>query len=243
MGFDDPADWRSDPTFQGATIGRYANRINRGTFELDGRRFHVPINDGAHAIHGGPGGFADHQWEVETDGRHAARIECDDAADQPRRGDGIPREPRRVSGFQRLRYRADGRLPRGDGRPDAGEPDQPRLPQPDGTAEFGRRAHHRAVRRPLRRGRPGHDLDRRDRRSGRHPAGLPQRHADREPLARRASADGAGRRLRPRLPAGLERRGSTTGCGSGPPSPSRRPAGASNCSPISRRCSSTAATC
>ena len=65
MGFDDPGAWRLDPTFQGATIGRYANRINRGTFELDGRRFHVPINDGAHALHGGPGGFADHDWEVE----------------------------------------------------------------------------------------------------------------------------------------------------------------------------------
>ncbi|SDO71841.1 aldose 1-epimerase [Nakamurella panacisegetis] len=64
-GFDDPAAWRADPTFQGATIGRYANRINRGTFELDGRRFHVPLNDGANALHGGPGGFSDRDWEVE----------------------------------------------------------------------------------------------------------------------------------------------------------------------------------
>lgn len=65
MGFDDPAAWRTDPTFQGATIGRYANRINRGSFELDGQRFQVPINDGTNALHGGPGGFSDRDWGVE----------------------------------------------------------------------------------------------------------------------------------------------------------------------------------
>ena len=44
MGFDDPAAWRSDTSFQGASIGRYANRINRGTFVLDGRTYQVPCN-------------------------------------------------------------------------------------------------------------------------------------------------------------------------------------------------------
>ncbi len=65
MGFDDPASWRSDPTYQGATIGRYANRIDRGTFELDGRSLSIPLNHGSTALHGGPGGFDTHQWVVE----------------------------------------------------------------------------------------------------------------------------------------------------------------------------------
>lgn len=65
MGFDDPAAWRSDPTFQGATIGRYANRISKGAFELDGRSYSVPRNHGNTALHGGPGGFDSLQWEVE----------------------------------------------------------------------------------------------------------------------------------------------------------------------------------
>ncbi len=65
MGFDDRAAWRADPTYQGATIGRYANRINRGSFELDGRRFTVPLNEGRTALHGGPAGFESFEWEVE----------------------------------------------------------------------------------------------------------------------------------------------------------------------------------
>lgn len=65
MGFDDPAAWRADLTYQGATIGRYANRIDGGTFELDGHRYHVPLNHGRTALHGGPGGFDSQQWEVE----------------------------------------------------------------------------------------------------------------------------------------------------------------------------------
>lgn len=65
MGFDDPAAWRADSTHQGASIGRYANRINRGSFELDGRQFTVPANEGKTALHGGPAGFESFEWEVE----------------------------------------------------------------------------------------------------------------------------------------------------------------------------------
>lgn len=65
MGFDDPTAWRTDTTYQGATIGRYANRINRGSFELDGRKFTVPLNEGPVALHGGPAGFQTFEWEVE----------------------------------------------------------------------------------------------------------------------------------------------------------------------------------
>lgn len=65
MGFDDPAAWRADLTYQGASIGRYANRIDGGTFDLDGRRYTVPLNHGRTALHGGPGGFDSQHWEVE----------------------------------------------------------------------------------------------------------------------------------------------------------------------------------
>ena len=65
MGFDDPSGWRTDTTYQGATIGRYANRIDRGTFELDGTTYSVPLNHGNTALHGGPAGFDSQQWEVE----------------------------------------------------------------------------------------------------------------------------------------------------------------------------------
>jgi aldose 1-epimerase len=53
----DPAAYRDDHAFLGATVGRFANRIDGGTFELDGRRYIVPCNEDGVALHGGPDGF------------------------------------------------------------------------------------------------------------------------------------------------------------------------------------------
>jgi aldose 1-epimerase len=50
-------DYSADADFLGATVGRFANRIDGGTFELDGRRYAVPCNEGEVALHGGPDGF------------------------------------------------------------------------------------------------------------------------------------------------------------------------------------------
>jgi aldose 1-epimerase len=41
----------------GATVGRYANRIAKATFTLDGVAYHLPVNNGPNCIHGGPDGF------------------------------------------------------------------------------------------------------------------------------------------------------------------------------------------
>ncbi len=51
----------TDPYF-GATIGRYANRIARGTFTLNGKTCHIPLNDGPSALHGGPHAFDEQVW-------------------------------------------------------------------------------------------------------------------------------------------------------------------------------------
>ncbi|HUQ61960.1 aldose epimerase family protein [Lentzea sp.] len=48
--------------FFGALVGRYANRIARGTFTLDGVVHHVPVNDGPNSLHGGPAGFDTEVW-------------------------------------------------------------------------------------------------------------------------------------------------------------------------------------
>jgi len=50
----------------GALIGRYANRIADGEFTLDGTRYRVPVNNGAHALHGGTVGFDRRIWSPET---------------------------------------------------------------------------------------------------------------------------------------------------------------------------------
>ncbi len=52
------------PQYFGSTVGRVANRIAGGRFELDGVRHQVPPNDGANALHGGASGFDKANWRV-----------------------------------------------------------------------------------------------------------------------------------------------------------------------------------
>jgi aldose 1-epimerase len=50
--------------FIGAVIGRYANRIAHGSFVLDGKRYSLPLNNGANSLHGGPHGFNNVVWRA-----------------------------------------------------------------------------------------------------------------------------------------------------------------------------------
>lgn len=62
------------PAF-GATIGRFANRIARARFTLDGQEYRLAANSGAHHIHGGRRGFDKVVWNarvVTASGREAA---------------------------------------------------------------------------------------------------------------------------------------------------------------------------
>jgi galactose mutarotase-like enzyme len=48
----------------GGTIGRYANRIAKGRFALDGREVQTTVNDRGNTLHGGPDGFERRIWTV-----------------------------------------------------------------------------------------------------------------------------------------------------------------------------------
>ena len=48
----------------GAVIGRFANRIANGGFELDGIAYELPRNDGSNTLHGGPEGFQVQVWDA-----------------------------------------------------------------------------------------------------------------------------------------------------------------------------------
>ncbi len=63
LGFDELAGYLRDTCFLGAVVGRYANRIAGGQFELLGKRYHLPLNNGTNHLHGGPEGFYAALWK------------------------------------------------------------------------------------------------------------------------------------------------------------------------------------
>jgi aldose 1-epimerase len=72
LGFDDVAAYQADSQFVGVIVGRYANRIARGRFTLDGQIWTLPCNDGPNHLHGGPDGFGRRLWTAEVDMRNSA---------------------------------------------------------------------------------------------------------------------------------------------------------------------------
>jgi aldose 1-epimerase len=53
----------SKPYF-GCLVGRYANRIAKGTFTLNGNTYHVPVNNNGNSLHGGTVGFDQKVWQA-----------------------------------------------------------------------------------------------------------------------------------------------------------------------------------
>ncbi|MEU6392052.1 aldose epimerase family protein [Streptomyces sp. NPDC046939] len=75
LGFDDLAGYLAHPEpYLGALVGRYANRIAGGRFELDGRPHQLARNDGPNSLHGGERGFDKRVWDAEPAGEHALRL-------------------------------------------------------------------------------------------------------------------------------------------------------------------------
>ena len=67
LGYDDPAAYvANNSPFFGAVVGRYANRIAKARFTLDGRTYSLAANDGANHLHGGVRGFDKVLWKGET---------------------------------------------------------------------------------------------------------------------------------------------------------------------------------
>ncbi len=50
----------------GATVGRYANRIAKGTFTLDSVTYHLPINNGLNTLHTGADNFSSKVFDAKT---------------------------------------------------------------------------------------------------------------------------------------------------------------------------------
>lgn len=66
VGFNKVQDYvKSTEPYYGATIGRYGNRIAKGQFSLDGKKYQLSVNNGLNTLHGGKKGFQDVVWNAE----------------------------------------------------------------------------------------------------------------------------------------------------------------------------------
>jgi aldose 1-epimerase len=74
LGYDSLDEYQNAKGYLGALIGRYGNRIGKGTFSLDGKEYKLAINNGVNHLHGGLKGFDKVVWtaspSVLPDGVH-----------------------------------------------------------------------------------------------------------------------------------------------------------------------------
>ncbi len=68
LGYPNWNDYVSDGPAMGKSVGRFANRIARGKFTLNGKDYRLAINNGPNALHGGPTGFHNRVWGARVEG-------------------------------------------------------------------------------------------------------------------------------------------------------------------------------
>jgi aldose 1-epimerase len=66
LGYDTAQEYLSHPDYFGASVGRYANRIAKGKFTLDGKSYTLATNDGPNSLHGGLRGFDKRMWKIDS---------------------------------------------------------------------------------------------------------------------------------------------------------------------------------
>jgi aldose 1-epimerase len=66
LGYADLAGYLHDSPYFGAIVGRYANRIARGRFTLDGNTYTLAVNNGPNSLHGGLRGFDKVLWKAQA---------------------------------------------------------------------------------------------------------------------------------------------------------------------------------
>ncbi len=70
LGFDSLDRYLKNHDCMGDTIGRFANRIGNGSFQIDGQTYQVSQNEGFNHNHGGFRGFSAHLWDATIVDEH-----------------------------------------------------------------------------------------------------------------------------------------------------------------------------
>lgn len=66
LGYDSLQGYIIGNSYFGAIIGRYGNRIGKGQFTLEGKKYQLALNNGENHLHGGNIGFDKALWNAET---------------------------------------------------------------------------------------------------------------------------------------------------------------------------------
>jgi len=66
LGYDDVKGYEAGTLYFGATVGRVANRIGGGSFELNGKTYKLTQNDNQNTLHGGTEYYDKRMWKVEA---------------------------------------------------------------------------------------------------------------------------------------------------------------------------------
>lgn len=69
----------ADESYHGATIGRFANRIRGGRFQLHGKAYTITPNNGPNALHGGHNGFHSKIWDRRLQQPNGVTFYCTSA--------------------------------------------------------------------------------------------------------------------------------------------------------------------
>ena len=64
LGYDDIKGYYNGKSYFGCVVGRYANRIAKGTFGLEGKQYQLPQNDGLNSLHGGVNSIDKQVWDA-----------------------------------------------------------------------------------------------------------------------------------------------------------------------------------
>ena len=64
LGLNSMEDYQAHSPYFGAIVGRYANRIGRARFSLEGETFKLDANEGRNQLHGGSKGFGTRLWSL-----------------------------------------------------------------------------------------------------------------------------------------------------------------------------------
>lgn len=100
LGYAHENDYRDNPHFIGATVGRCVNRIGGARFSLGGKEYQLTANDGANCNHSGRDFWAMREWELaEADESHVTLALHSPAGDQGFPGEADVAATYRVDGM------------------------------------------------------------------------------------------------------------------------------------------------